>query len=435
MTSSDTVSTGVFRVCSALLLVMGMLFLTACSSQPSQPLSKTGGGLSRGKIPPPIAIIALQGVPTDRAGALADVLAEEAGKRDIAIVQGNFSDGYQLAGAFQAVNEGGGVRLLYQWTLTGNTGGVLHQIQGQELVQSSSANPWGGVTSEAMRRIASVTAENLATRLAELGFAVRQAGVLPPSHAFAEAGPNAEKEIDLETYYGSGSPLATASITPNELYTLTPEQLNQRLADAALRQAEERLRAAGVRTQADLMAENDGQGQLAPDTTNEVVADGKSDGLQSEEDQTQLATAQPAPDPQAELAEDSQSNQPVGNGSEINSVAVVGVTGSPGRGNTELIKALRKVLSGAGWPVVNSPGKTTLAISGRVDLNSPANGVQKVKLAWAVMLPTGKVLGTVLQANDVPAGSLDRGWGRTANFAAEAAAEGIFNLVEQMRGS
>ena len=59
--------------------------------------------------------------------------------------------------------------------------------------------------------------------------------------------------------------------------------------------------------------------------------------------------------------------------------------------------------------------------------------MQQVQLAWAVMLPTGKVLGTVRQQNDVPAGSLNQGWGKTAGFAAEAAAEGIFNLVQEVR--
>ncbi|MEP1771621.1 MAG: hypothetical protein ABJJ72_13840, partial [Anderseniella sp.] len=118
----------------------------------------------------------------------------------------------------------------------------------------------------------------------------------------------------------------------------------------------------------------------------------------------------------------------------IDKVALVGVTGSPGRGNDELYLAMRKVLRDAGWPVVKKPGKTTLSISGQVALTAPNSGMQQVKLAWAVTLPTGKVLGTVRQANDVPAGSLNKGWGLTAGYAAEAAAEGIFNLVEQVRG-
>ena len=85
--------------------------------------------------------------------------------------------------------------------------------------------------------------------------------------------------------------------------------------------------------------------------------------------------------------------------------------------------------------MVSEPGETTLSSTGRVELAEPRSGVQQVKLAWAVKLPTGKVLGTVSQANDVPAGSLNKAWGNTARYAAEAAAEGIFNLVEQARGN
>ena len=40
-----------------------------------------------------------------------------------------------------------------------------------------------------------------------------------------------------------------------------------------------------------------------------------------------------------------------------------------------------------------------------------------------------------VRGNTVPAGSLNEGWGQTAGFAAEAAAEGIFALVDQARGA
>ena len=149
-------------------------------------------------------------------------------------------------------------------------------------------------------------------------------------------------------------------------------------------------------------------------------------------DREQLATARPAPDAKTDFGDvRSLANKTHSGG--IDKVALVGVTGSPGRGNDELYVAMRKVLRDAGWPVVDKPGKTALSISGRVALAAPRSGVQQVRLAWAVTLPTGKVLGTVRQANDVPAGSLNQGWGQTAGYAAEAAAEGIFNLVEQVR--
>jgi hypothetical protein len=415
------------RALTSVLVLIGLVFaLASCAANPSQPFAKsTPSASGAGRIPPPIAIISMNGVPPAKAGVLADALADAAGQRDIAIVQGNFSDGYQLAGNFQAVSEGGGVRIVYQWSLTGNTGGELHRINGQELVPASGADPWAGVSDVIIKRIASLTAESLSTKLAQLGFKVRQAGVLPPSHTFAQAGPNAEKELDLETYYGPNSPFTIASITPNELYTLTPEQLDARLTAAAQKQAQERLAAAGVTSLDDLMGEPGG-------SSGEEERGGRKQVAALEDTPTpgreQLATAQPAPDPKTELASKDKVSAVA-----IDKVALVAVTGSPGRGNDELFRAMRKVLRQAGWPVVKKPGKSTLSISGRVDLKETTNGVQQVKLAWAVKLPTGKVLGTVRQSNDVPAGSLNEGWGQTAGFAAEAAAEGIFKLVEGVR--
>ncbi len=414
-------------------LLTALMLLAACSASPNQPFAKSSlGDGGSGRLPPTIAIVAMGGVPPDKAGVLADALAEEAGKRDVAIVQGNFSDGYQLAGNFQAVFEGGGVRVIYTWVLTGNTGGELHRINGQELVAAPNADPWAGVSDIILKRMASVTAESLSTRLAQLGFKVRQAGVLPPTHTFAQAGPGAEKEYDLETYHGAGSPLAAASITPDELYTLTPEELNERLTMAARKQAQDRLRDAAVNSLEDLMGETD---ETAGESEPTVAAKtgGTSDRSPPVPEREQLATARPAPDAKTDVGDtQSLADNPAGGG--IDKVALVGVTGSPGRGNDELYRAMRKVLRDAGWPVVDKPGKTALSISGRVALAAPKSGVQQVKLAWAVTLPTGKILGTVRQSNDVPAGSLNQGWGRTAGYAAEAAAEGIFNLVEQVRG-
>ncbi len=422
-------------------LLATLLLLAACSASPNQPFSKSSlsdGG--SGRLPPTIAIIAMNGVPPDRAGVLADALAEEAGLRDVAIVQGNFSDGYQLAGNFQAVFEGGGVRVIYTWVLTGNTGGELHRINGQELVAAPNSDPWAGVSDIILKRMASVTAESLSTRLAQLGFKVRQAGVMPPTHTFAQAGPGAEKEIDLETYYGSGSPLATASITPDELYSMTPEELDERLTVVAQKQAQERLRDAGVDSIEELMGETDevaeqpGPTVSAKKSAKSRKASRLAGRSTSVPEREQLATARPAPDAKTDLGDMQSFADRSGQAGGIDKVALVGVTGSPGRGNDELYLAMRKVLRDAGWPVVTKPGKTTLSISGRVALTAPKSGVQQVKLAWAVTLPTGKVLGTVRQANDVPAGSLNKGWGQTAGYAAEAAAEGIFNLVEQVRG-
>ena len=49
--------------------------------------------------------------------------------------------------------------------------------------------------------------------------------------------------------------------------------------------------------------------------------------------------------------------------------------------------------------------------------------------------PQGKKLGTVSQKNEIPEGSLDGAWGKTAEQAAGAAAQGIVKLLPQQRPS
>jgi hypothetical protein len=123
---------------------------------------------------------------------------------------------------------------------------------------------------------------------------------------------------------------------------------------------------------------------------------------------------------------------PQKNAVAIKSVAVPQVTGAASKGNAELTQAMRQVLRDAGWPVVNAPAANALTIRGKVQ-SVRAGSVEKVNLAWLVTTPDGKVLGDITQANDVPAGSMANGWGENARFATEAAATGIFKLIQNYR--
>ncbi len=118
---------------------------------------------------------------------------------------------------------------------------------------------------------------------------------------------------------------------------------------------------------------------------------------------------------------------------KIRAVAVPQVKGAPGAGNRELTKAMRSVLQKAGWPVRAQPGGDTLTVSGSVEVGLATGGQQSVRLAWTVSDPSGDVLGTIRQANNVPAGSVDQGFGANARHAAQAAASGIFDLVMQKK--
>jgi hypothetical protein len=150
-----------------------------------------------------------------------------------------------------------------------------------------------------------------------------------------------------------------------------------------------------------------------------------------------IANEAAAPEePQAADAE--QANQPdqpkvKKKGPVIKAVAIPNVIGAKGRGNSELTSAMRNVLKEAGWPVLAGRRDDALLITGKVTLGSAQGAEQKVKLVWTVAAPDGKVLGEIVQENAVPAGSLDQGWGENAQYATEAAAEGIFKLIQGFR--
>ena len=117
----------------------------------------------------------------------------------------------------------------------------------------------------------------------------------------------------------------------------------------------------------------------------------------------------------------------------IRAVAVLPVTGNAPAGNEELAAAMRDTLTKAGWPVRAKASKDTLTIAGKVRLGEPRGTSQTVTLAWEVSSPDGNSLGLVSQTNDVPAGALDKGWGEQAAPAVEAAAAGIFELIDKFR--
>lgn len=197
----------------------------------------------------------------------------------------------------------------------------------------------------------------------------------PPWEVFVEAGPNAHNELDLETLYGPGN--------------IPPE----------------------------LMAEQQAQEQQA-------------DGQQAD---AGLAT------PPADTAAGQQaSTEPMQKKAKpgavaIKAVAVPAVTGATGSGNKELTNAMRDALQQAGWPILTAARADALTVRGRVAIGAAHGATQSVQIVWDVLTPDGKNLGNLKQDNAVPAGSLDASWGDNARYAAEAAADGIFTLIQKYR--
>jgi hypothetical protein len=125
-----------------------------------------------------------------------------------------------------------------------------------------------------------------------------------------------------------------------------------------------------------------------------------------------------------------QKAQPDPNAVAITAVAIPQVKGAPGHGNAELTAEIRAKLADTNWPVVNTPQKNTLVVTGLVSIRPAATGLQKVSIDWTVAGPDGKKLGNVHQENDVPTGAIAQGFGENAQLIAEGAAQGIFELIK-----
>ena len=72
-------------------------------------------------------------------------------------------------------------------------------------------------------------------------------------------------------------------------------------------------------------------------------------------------------------------------------------------------------------------------VRGRVAVAQIDPDWEEITLVWHLQ-EAGRTtsLGEVSQANQVPAGSLNRSWGAAATGAAQGAADGLFDLLERL---
>ena len=124
---------------------------------------------------------------------------------------------------------------------------------------------------------------------------------------------------------------------------------------------------------------------------------------------------------------------------EMPKLTIVAIDGAPGAGGRALVRSLEYHLQKAGLAVSDSAEDSGALIRGKLSLRptrAPAGAAPRETLtvSWIVMRPTGGELGTIEQANDVLAGTLDRPWGDLAFIIAEGAAEGILDLLRRTAG-
>jgi hypothetical protein len=398
------------------LLATLLLLLASCSSTPT--LESSGSKGPPGRTVPAVVVQRITGVPPGKLQSLTASLAVAGGQHDIGFVEGGAPKGsFTITGQFQVSAENDGVKVVYSWLLRDGDGVLAATVDGDDNAGVyEGTDPWSAVTPAVLERIARRTAETLAQKLRGMGYATRLSRLTqPPAEYFALATPDARREIDFETVNGPG--MASAGfdlIAPkNGMDQLPPDDFEPSVAAVDPIPDEGQM----VATAAVPEAPEASVAAVAGETS------GKTDLLAGAVPQkTDLNPAPPAAKPVVQTAKAARS--------EIRAVAVVDVQGSPGGGDAELTAAMRKTLHDAGWPVIAAPRSDALTIVGKVQVAAAGSG-QKVSVRWEVRSPDGETLGDVKQANDVPNGALDRGWGGAAVAVAESAATGIFDIVKR----
>lgn len=111
-------------------------------------------------------------------------------------------------------------------------------------------------------------------------------------------------------------------------------------------------------------------------------------------------------------------------------LAIGAIDGAPGDGKTSLSQAIGAVMRQHNVPISESTQSNSLVLLASVDVGKPKDDKQSVSIRWVLMQPDGGEVGAVEQHNDIKAGSLDKAWGETAFAIAQAAFDGIMQLVE-----
>jgi len=119
-----------------------------------------------------------------------------------------------------------------------------------------------------------------------------------------------------------------------------------------------------------------------------------------------------------------------GDGVEL---SIGSISGATGDGSVSLSNALKTALTAKGARVTDGPAAVGWRVECVVTVSALSATEDRVQLVWKLLDPDKKEAGTLTQENPVPKGRLGKKWGDVASFAAEAAADGIWQILQQIR--
>jgi len=111
-------------------------------------------------------------------------------------------------------------------------------------------------------------------------------------------------------------------------------------------------------------------------------------------------------------------------------VLVVAGQGAAGDGNQSLPSQMRVYLKTHGIVVTEDPREADFKVAPAVEITAIADPTQQqVQIIWEVTDALGREAGKIAQLNDIPAHSLDGHWGEVAEAAAQEAAGGVAEVI------
>jgi len=114
-------------------------------------------------------------------------------------------------------------------------------------------------------------------------------------------------------------------------------------------------------------------------------------------------------------------------------VSIGSISGATGDGSTSLAIALKSALTAKGAKITEGAGSAGWRVECAVSISPISATEDRVQLVWKLLDPDKKEAGTLTQENPVPKGRLGKKWGDVAAYAAEAAADGIWQILQQIR--
>jgi hypothetical protein len=167
---------------------------------------------------------------------------------------------------------------------------------------------------------------------------------------------------------------------------------------------------------------------IAGKSTSQIVASMPRGGFLSSS-----PSSTPPPQPTAAAPPSTSTPAPAAEPPRGQIMALVSpVSGAPGDGRSSLTAAVKKKLYEKGVKLAGgseSAGRNVYLVKGNVSLTDATGGKQNIRIDWQVIGPDGKVVGTALQKNVIPKGSLNGPWGAIAEAVATEAAVGIAKLI------